>query len=116
YGLVPESISHEGYSSHPVHSYWDDFFSLRGLDDAAFLAVPMGDVDRATRFAAMRDEFRKDLYASINATIERDKLDYVPASVELGDFDPSSTAIAVTLVGELPNMPEPALKQTYEKY
>src|SRR6185436_18719704 len=25
FGLLPESISHEGYSSRPVHSYWDDF-------------------------------------------------------------------------------------------
>src|SRR5581483_6792081 len=38
YGLLPESISHEGYSTHPVHSYWDDFFALRGLKDAAGLA------------------------------------------------------------------------------
>ena len=28
YGLVPESISHEGYSAKPMHSYWDDFLSL----------------------------------------------------------------------------------------
>ena len=30
FGLLPESISHEGYASHPVHSYWDDFFAVRG--------------------------------------------------------------------------------------
>ena len=24
YGLLPESISHEGYWKNPVHSYWDD--------------------------------------------------------------------------------------------
>ena len=35
FGLLPESISHEGYSSRPVHSYWDDFFAVRGLADAA---------------------------------------------------------------------------------
>src|SRR5207249_4369737 len=35
YGLLPESISHEGYAAHPVHSYWDDFFALRGLKDGA---------------------------------------------------------------------------------
>ncbi|MGH7898914.1 MAG: discoidin domain-containing protein, partial [Candidatus Binatia bacterium] len=29
FGLLPESISHEGYASRPVHSYWDDFFALR---------------------------------------------------------------------------------------
>jgi hypothetical protein len=28
YGLMPESISHERYASQPVHSYWDDFFTL----------------------------------------------------------------------------------------
>ena len=38
YGMVPESISHEGYSAKPMHSYWDTFFILRGLKDAAFLA------------------------------------------------------------------------------
>ena len=31
FGLLPESISHEGYSSKPMHSYWDDFFALQGL-------------------------------------------------------------------------------------
>ena len=35
FGLLPESISHEGYASHPVHSYWDDFFAVRALADAA---------------------------------------------------------------------------------
>jgi glycogen debranching enzyme len=34
YGLVPESISHEGYSAKPMHSYWDSFFVLKGLTDA----------------------------------------------------------------------------------
>jgi len=39
WGLMPESISHEGYASHPRHSYWDDFFTLRGLKDAAICAA-----------------------------------------------------------------------------
>ncbi|MEI7981407.1 MAG: discoidin domain-containing protein, partial [Bacteroidota bacterium] len=34
YGLVTESISHEGYSAKPMHSYWDDFFIMKGLKDA----------------------------------------------------------------------------------
>ncbi len=38
YGMVPESISHEGYSAKAMHSYWDDLFVLKGLEDAAFLA------------------------------------------------------------------------------
>ena len=35
YGLLPPSISHEGYSAKPMHSYWDDFWALQGLRDAA---------------------------------------------------------------------------------
>ncbi len=37
YGLLPPSISHEGYSAKPMHSYWDDFWALRGFQDAATL-------------------------------------------------------------------------------
>src|SRR5262249_10665408 len=38
FGLLPESISHEGYSSRPVHAYWDDFFPVSGLGHAAAAA------------------------------------------------------------------------------
>src|SRR5262249_11393268 len=65
YGLLPESISHEGYAGHPVHSYWDDFFALRGLKDATELAGVVGDDDHAAKFATLRDAFRETLYASI---------------------------------------------------
>ena len=35
---MPVSVSHEGYLAQPVHSYWDDFWALRGLRDAVDLA------------------------------------------------------------------------------
>ena len=41
-GLMPQSISHEGYSAKPMHSYWDDFFALRGYKDAAVIATTFG--------------------------------------------------------------------------
>ena len=116
YGLLPASISHEGYASRPVHSYWDDFFALRALKDAASLAVAMGDDERADSFAKLRDAFRADFYASIARTIESHAIDYVPGSAELGDFDPSSTAIALDPGGELANLPRPALDRTFERY
>src|SRR5262249_61228905 len=43
-------------------------------------------------------------------------IDYIPGSVELGDFDPTSTTIAVVPGGERANLPEPALLRTYERY
>ncbi len=116
FGLMPESISHEGYSAHPVHSLWDDFFTLRGLKDAATIARIVGDSERAARYAEMRDAFRNDLHASIGRTMEIHKIDYIPASVELGDFDPSSTAIAIWPAGELAILPPAALARTYDRY
>jgi hypothetical protein len=34
------------YLAHPVHAYWDDFWALRGLGDAAELAHALGDRGR----------------------------------------------------------------------
>ena len=64
FGLLPPSISHEGYSAKPMHSYWDDFFALRGFEDAACAgrrARPRA--NEAAAWAAIRDEFRRDLLA-----------------------------------------------------
>jgi hypothetical protein len=116
FGLLPESISHEGYSAHPVHSYWDDFFALRGLADAVELARALGKDDLAVRWSAMRDELRADLHASLRRTIAAHHLDTIPASVELADFDPTSTAIAVAPGGELSRLPAPELRRTFERY
>ncbi len=115
-GLVPESISHEGYSSQPRHSYWDNFFILRGLKDAAAMAVILDEDALAERFTAMRDAFRKDLYASIQETLKLHKIDFIPGAVELGDFDATSTTVAVDPGGELGRLPQPALDRTFERY
>ncbi len=113
YGLVPESISHEGYSAKPMHSYWDDFFILRGLKDAAFLANELGKSDAAT-YAAIRDDFEQDLLASIDRSMAEHKIDYIPGSAELGDFDATSATIAVSPVDEQEKLP--ALLRTFDKY
>jgi hypothetical protein len=116
YGLLPQSISHEGYSAKPMHSYWDDFFALKGLKDATDLAAALGhDAERA-RFAAIRDAFRHDLYASLDAAMIDRGIDFIPGSVELGDFDATSTTIAVAPVGEIERLPAAALHRTFDRY
>lgn len=116
YGLVPESISHEGYSGHPEHSYWDDFFVLRGLKDATTIAGLLGEKGREAEFAGYRDSFVRDLYASIGRAMAIHHIDYIPGCVELGDFDPTSTTIALDPGGELARLPEPALHNTFNRY
>jgi hypothetical protein len=116
FGLVPESISHEGYIQNPVHSYWDGMFTLLGLKDAAQIAAVLGEHDYAVSYATMRNEFRADLYASIVRSMERHGIRYIPGAAELGDFDFTSTAIAVDPVGELRHLPQPAFGQTFDEY
>src|SRR5207342_397510 len=67
FGLLPPSISHEGYSAKPMHSYWDDLFALRGSKDAVSLARPLGHAADARHFATSRDTSAHDLNASIIA-------------------------------------------------
>ena len=57
HGLLPVSVSHEGYLAQPVHSYWDDFWALRGLRDAVHLAREMDDLDAVVRSSAVTDRF-----------------------------------------------------------
>jgi hypothetical protein len=116
FGLVPESISHEGYSDVPRHSYWDDFFILKGLKDATTIAGILGQRALRAEFAAERDDLRKDLYASMRLAMKNKNIDYIPGCVELGDFDPTSTTIGIVPCGELGNIPEPQLHRTFDKY
>jgi hypothetical protein len=116
YGLLPESASHEGYLAHPVHSYWDDFWALRGLGDAAEMAELLGEHDEAIRIVAARDSLRAALAASIEVTMRERGIDTVPASVEWADFDPTATANAVSLLDEAGVMPRAALERTFAVY
>jgi hypothetical protein len=43
-------------------------------------------------------------------------VDYLPASVELGDFDPSSTSVAISPGGEMERLPPRPLRRTFERY
>lgn len=116
YGLLPESISHEGYAAKAMHSYWDDFFALRGFKDAASIASILGDRALAEEFAAERDDFRKDLYSSLARVIREKNLEYIPGCVELGDEGGLSTTIALTPLEELGHLPEPQTRQSFDHY
>ncbi len=116
YGLLPDSMSHEGYMAHPVHAYWDDFWALRGLDDGAALAATLHEDAAASRLAALRDAFGNDLRDSIAATRAAHRIDFVPGSVELGDFDPAALAVALGPLDLLHLLPRGAVERSFERY
>jgi hypothetical protein len=115
YGILPHSNSHEGYFP-AKHSYWDDFWMLRGFKDGAYLAEIMGEPETAAWMRQEETDLREALLASIMMVIERDGLDHIPGCVELGDFDATSTAIAIMACGEQDYLPEPYKSRTFERY
>ncbi|MDO9548282.1 MAG: hypothetical protein Q7J65_04890, partial [Candidatus Marinimicrobia bacterium] len=116
YGLMPESISHEGYMDKPRHSYWDDFFTLKGLKDAVIMAEILEDSENVVDFRKIRDEFIADFYVSIDCSQKRHGIDYIPGCAELGDFDATSTTIGLWPAGEWDSMVQHGGHQTFERY
>ncbi|MGK2858057.1 MAG: discoidin domain-containing protein [Thermoanaerobaculia bacterium] len=115
FGLVPESISHEGYSAKAMHSYWDDLFILRGLEDAVYLAHEAGRPEDATRIGVIRNAFRGDFKASIELAMKQHGIDYIPGCAELGDFDATSTTVFLA-PGAVTGLDPKLLVRTFDKY
>ena len=116
FGLLPASISHEGYSAKPMHSYWDDFWGLRGYRDAAMLAAALGKPAQAAALRAQGDQFQRELLASLRLTASTHKINYLAGAAELGDFDPTSTTIALSPGGLQAQLPQDLLLGTFERY
>jgi len=115
-GLMPISVSHEGYLAQPVHSFWDDFWTLRGLSDAAQLARRSGHESVAQRWQELGDRLAAALFAAIETTRARRGLDFIPGSIEWADFDPTATANAIYLLDVPAGLNRGALDRTFEKY
>jgi len=116
FGLLPESASHEGYLAHPVHSYWDDFWALRGLQAAAELATAVGRNEDAALWKNEADAFLQDLVRSIESVIATRNLQYIPGSVEWADFDPTATANAISQLDFADALPQGPLQKTFATY
>ena len=113
-GLMPASISHEGYSAKPMHSYWDDFWALTGYKDAAFVARSLGKPE-ISGIERSRDEFRRDLLASIGLAMKTHGIDFIPGCAELGDFDATSSTVILSPAGEQAQLSAP-LHDTFGRY
>jgi hypothetical protein len=113
FGLLPPSISHEGYSAKPAYSYWDDWWGVRGLADAAVLADVLHD-GSAAHWAAASAEMRGDVAASVRRSMSLHRLATLPGAAELGDLDPTSSTIVLEPVQALDALPREAVVATFD--
>ena len=114
-GILAPSISHEGYPS-PTHSYWDDYWGLKGWHDGAWLAESLGDHKTAAWARAQYRALYDALHASIRATMAWKGIDFIPSSADLGDGDPTGVSIALDPTGAQSVLPEQALRTTFARY
>jgi hypothetical protein len=99
-----------------MHSYWDDFWALKGYDGAIDIATALSHNAEADRLRGERDTFRRDLVDSLHAAVAARGIAYLPGAAELGDFDPTSTAIAFAPRGDIGALRSDLVRATYEPY
>ena len=75
-----------------------------------------GNHDDADWIRTELHDARNALYTSMRRVIERDQLAYLPGSVEKGDFDATSTAIAIMVTDEAAFLPQPYATHTFDRY
>ena len=115
FGILPESNSHEGYFP-GKHSYWDDFWCLRGLQDVRVILDNLDSTQNWSWVTDIENSLRTHLLDSIAKVRKDHNLSTLPACAELGDFDPTSTSIGIMAADEKDTLPQDALKETYDRY
>ena len=108
-GSCPSRSATRATRRRPVHSYWDDFFALARPRATPPTLATAASADAATRRELARAP-RRASRATCCASIARDDrsahgIDFLPGSVELGDFDPTSTAVALDPCGARDALP-----------
>ena len=116
FGLMPPSISHEGYSDRPAYAYWDNFWAHTGYRSAIELAQGLGLNADVARMAPQHAEFLADLRASLDASTRWHGLDVLPGAADRGDVDPTSSTVALSPGGLLGTLPDALVRNTFERY
>lgn len=115
-GLLPESVSHEGYLAQPVHAYWDAVWAWRGLRGAAEFFAADADPQTAARCRQEADATARAIVASMIRVMQSRAIDFLPGSVEWADFDPAATACAVDQLDAAGWLPQDALHTSFARF
>lgn len=116
FGLMPPSISHEGYADKPAYSYWDNFWALRGYKDAVQIARALKHDADVASWSIWRDEYSRELVASLVATATHHQIKHLAGAADRGDYDPTSTTIALSPADAQAILPTELLAATFERY
>jgi hypothetical protein len=80
-GLLPASKSAEDIGPPDWHHFWDDFWAVAGLEEAAYAARELGETDDAAWMQVEADALREAILTSIEAVMGSEPA-YIPSAVE----------------------------------
>ncbi|MHB9035179.1 MAG: glucosidase family protein [Armatimonadota bacterium] len=89
-GILPPSMSAEDLGSDKQQHYWDDFWAIRGLRDAAYAAETLGHPQDASWIRGEANALLSATWNSIRTLSQKHRLDYIPNGPE----DLTSSAMA----------------------
>lgn len=81
-GLLPPSKSAEDLGDEERHYYWDDFWAVIGLEEAAYAARALGKPDDAAWMEAEAEALRQAILDSVEVVMGEEPA-YIPGSVEV---------------------------------
>lgn len=117
YGLLPPGDSAEDLGPREWHHYWDDFWAIGGLREAAGLARALGKSEDAARLEREAAELQAIVLQSIDRVRERDGIDYIPNGPE--DTRSSSMARGTTPAVwplKLFDRDDPLIVRSFQRY
>jgi len=78
-GLMPAGFSAEHLGPNDYY-YWDNFWSISGLESAANLAIALGDMQSAEHYTHEAEKFHTAVESSLNNWAQRHQSTAIPAS------------------------------------
>ena len=84
--------------------------------DAAWLADGWGEAQLASYARKQYELLRDSVRASLRATIDWKKIDFIPGSADLGDWDATSVSIGIDPANQKDLMPGDILEKTFDRY
>jgi hypothetical protein len=114
-GLLPPSISHEGFSQ-PAHSLWDNFWVLRGWLDGRDAARALDHPAEAQWCQEQYDALLHSVLASIRLTAAQEKVSWIVSAADGPGPDPTSISIGIEPCGLGAELPADLLCSTFDTY
>ncbi|GMU19905.1 MAG: hypothetical protein AMXMBFR13_00090 [Phycisphaerae bacterium] len=82
WGILTPSVSAEDLGPHTWHHYWDDFWCIRGLQDALYAARELGQEPAAAEIRTLLEELHGSTLESIRAVMAKERIDFIPVAPE----------------------------------